>query len=549
MYNLHTQMFNDEWERYRLTYEGGRAFVDRYLKKYSIHEDDADFQDRRDITYCPGFAAAAMDEINNTIFSRMPDVTRIVGGGTYEKTLSGLNMGVDFNSASIDSFIGCQILPELTTMGRVGVYVDMPAEVPRTRKDASNVHPYFYIYRVEDIISWTYGAPGSGHEFTKLMLRDNYYKHDDTYGLINAVEERQRLLEVTPQGISVRFFVGDQEIVEDAKMLNLKRIPFVLFKLRHSLLRNVADYQIALLNIESTDINFARKANFPIYTEQGNFIQTLPNALPEEDDPDRAGEHRVELGVKHGRRYPKGMDRPDFINPSPAPLTVSMDKGDRIKEDIRLLVHLNVSGLGNKSVSAESKAVDKQGLENGLSFISLVLEEGERKLAEYWNQYEGRNDEVIVSYPRHFDLRTDEDRRQEADALSELSHKIPSDLFKREIMKKIIDTVLGGRLQESLIEKMYKEIDNAPSVTSDAKLVLADHEAGLVSDATASIIRGYKPDEVEKAKEDHAERLKRINESQGNVGGEARGVDDTQVDQDDSSQEKANKNKRGEAKL
>jgi len=553
--NLHLQLFNDEWERYRLTYEGGRPFVERYLKKYSVHEDDADFLDRKEITYCPAFAASAIDEINNSIFARMPDVTRIIGNGTYSKTLLGLNLGVDFKSTSIDGFIGCQVLPELTTMGKVGVYVDMPTVVPNSLVGEPAIHPYFYIYRVEDIISWEYGEPGSGKEYTKLVLRDNYYKKDAVFGLIESLQERYRYLEVLDGiGIRVRFYSTDKsgvlrEEVENEQLLELPRIPFVMFQLRHSLMKNVADYQIALMNIESTDINFARKANFPLYTEQTNYIQTLPNIPPEEEDSDRPGEHKVELGLKHGRRYPKGTDRPQFINPSPAPLEVSMKKGDKIKEDIRLLVHLNLTNLGNRQVSAESKQVDKQGLENGLSFISIVLEEGERKLATFWNMYENDKTEVVVSYPRHFDLRTDEDRRREADALGDLSHKIPSDLFKREIMKKIVETILGGRLQDTKLIEIYKQIDNAPSVTSDAKLVLADHEAGLVSDATASIIRGYKPDEVERAQKDHAERLKRINEAQGGVGGDARGVPDTQIDQVDPRMEKQGEQKRGVDKL
>lgn len=550
---------SSNWEKYRLTYAGGREFIQAYLKQYSAREDTNDFNERREVTYCPNFAGQAINEIKNSIFSRMPDVKRVNKSITYRQALLGNSGGIDYFGGSIDNFVGVELLPELLPMGRVGVYVDMPAEVPPTLRDSGKVHPYYYVYPVEDILTWTSGEPNSGFEYIKLLLRDNYYTKDPEYGLTDGSKVRYRLLE-QKEGYVQLTFLEENETVISTHKLEIPKIPFVSFELQYSLLKDVCDYQIALLNLESTDINFARKANFPVYTEQSNYITSLTNLKPQgtqtyDDDgnvietPDAPSDtQKVQLGATDGRRYFKGMDRPGFIFPSPEPLKVSMEKENQIKRDIRLLVHLATAGLGNKSVSAESKQFDKQSLESGLGYIALILEEGERKLTTYWNNYEGAKDTPVIAYPRHFNLRTDVERRTEANELSELSHSIPSHTFQREMMKRVVNILIGGQVRTEMLDKIYKEIEDAKSITSDPATIINDFDAGFVTAETASIIRGYPEDEVKKAQEEKAERVKKISEAQGDMVGDARGVSDLQTDEEDSSAEKNGKPKRGEDK-
>lgn len=538
------------WEKYRLTYAGGREFINTYLKQYSAQEDNDEFLDRREITYCPNFAGRAIDEIKNAIFSRMPDVVRVNKSETYKQAILGNDGGIDYFGGSIDNFVGVDLLPELLVMGRVGVYADMPETVPPTLNGSSTIHPYYYVYKVEDILTYKSGEPNSGFEYVKLLLRDNFYTEDSESGLINGQDTRLRLLE-QKEGFVQLTFMDNEETVISTHRLDIPKIPFVTYKLKYSLLRDVCDYQIALLNLESTDINFARKANFPVYTEQSSYITSLTNLKPagteagEETTDAPSATQKVQLGASSGRRYFKGMERPAFIFPSPEPLKVSMEKENQIKRDIRLLVHLATAGLGNKSVSAESKQFDKQSLESGLSLIALILEEGERKLATYWNNYEGVKDNPVIAYPRHFNLRTDVERRVEAEELGKLSHSIPSQTFQREMMKRIVNILIGGQVRIGMIDKINKEIDVAKSITSDPATIINDLDAGLVTAKTASIVRGYPEGEAAKAQAEKAERLKVINESQGGEGGEARGIDDLQDKQESSSDEKVDKDKRG----
>ena len=50
--------------------------------------------------------------------------------------------------------------------------------------------------------------------------------------------------------------------------LELTRIPFVLLDIGDSMIKDVVNHQIALLNLGSGDVNYALKANFPFYVEQ-----------------------------------------------------------------------------------------------------------------------------------------------------------------------------------------------------------------------------------------------------------------------------------------
>jgi len=74
-------------------------------------------------------------------------------------------------------------------------------------------------------------------------------------------------------------------------------------------------------------------------------------------------------------------------------------------------------------------------------------------------------------------------------------------------------------------------------MNTDPDVVIMDVENGLVSRELASKMRMYPPEEVGKANAEHAERLKRILESQGGEGGSARGVKD--LEGVDSRKEKA----------
>ncbi len=548
-----------EWDKWRITYEGGRRFIDTYLQRLSKRETQSDFDERKAVTYCPAFAKVGVNEVKDSIYQRMVDITRAGGTDSYQSAITGLHGGVDLEGSSMNYFMGCKILPELLTMERVGIYVDMPPLAGESIAANEGLRPYIYMYKAEDIRSWILDEGADFNEYAAILLRENIIAYDEETGFPSGVTTRFRRIWRDIDGLILACFYDEHgEMIDQFGtptdqpiILNINKIPFVTVSISESLLTDVADYQIALLNLASTDMSYALKSNFPFYTEQyeprADSIHLRPTGNT--TTPGQATEgataksDEIVVGPSKGRRYPKGVERPDFIHPSPEPLKASMEKQQELKRDIRQILKLTISNLqGPKMASAESKQEDSRSLETGLSYIGLALEMGERKIAEFWSMYEGSKDIATIVYPENYSLRTEEDRRNEAEGLEKLMTKVPSMTFQKEIGKRISHIMLGSRIAREKVKKIDIEIDSATTMTADPEIIKSDVEIGLLSLETASRLRGYPAGEVEKAKKDHAERLARIAEAQSkpddNPG--ARGVPDASGNpKQDAKEEKA----------
>ena len=553
------ELMLQQWIKWRYTYEAGHVFILKYLKQFSNREDDADFLTRRDMTYCPAFAKAALDEVKNSIYQRMSDVTRIGGTQSYQAAIEGQQGGVDLCGSSMNYYIGCNVLEEMLKMKKVGVYVDMPNNIGASLADTRSVHPYLYTYVTEDIRAWALDDAEDPSQFKAVLLRDYIYEYDPDFGFPISYTERFRRIWREDGAILVSFYNEKSEPVDKLGnkidspiVLELPIVPFVLFEISDSLMKNIADYQIALLNLASADMSYALKANFPFYTEQyeprADSVHLRPNGDGTQGPIAGAGvasNEEVKVGVAKGRRYPRNTDRPGFIHPSPEPMRASMEKQDQLKAEIRLLLNLTIANLkGPKMASADSKAKDDASLESGLSYIGLTLENGERKIADIWSMYEGKRNQVAtVSYPDNYTLRTETDRRNEANQLGEMLTLVPSKTYQKNVGKKLANALLGSTSSKETMASIYQEIDKAPGLSSDPDVITTDVQNGLVSTETASLLRGYNKGESEKAKNDHAERLARIAAAQAPGGfngddAQARGVNDSAGDPNAGKNEK-----------
>lgn len=506
-----------EWTKFRAAFDGGTAFVNEYLAKYSAREDDADFDLRKDISYCPAHAKAAILDVKNSIYQRLVSVTRVDGPISYQDAITGKNLGVDLQGRSMDDFIGSVILQELIVMGKVGVYVDKPEQiVGETLLDANLKRPYLYHYKAEEIRAWAYDDQ---LQLVSLLLQDSRDVMDDETGLVKETEIIYRHLRKTDAGIEVKFYnTKDEEIIEMATLLLLPRIPFVLFEISSSLMVDVADYQVALLNLASSDMKYAVSSNFPFYVEQYDQafnMNMLKHATPPDDkggseEAKKSKDKEIKVGVSQGRRYPKGTNEPSFIHPSSEPLIASMAKQDALIKEIRQIINLSITNLEPQRESAESKQHDDQGLEAGLSYIGMELSYGEREIAEIWALYEGSKSGATIKYPDEYKLISDEKRMEMADKYEEMMSKIPSPTYKKVVAKKIVKLSLGNTATPEMLETINKEIDEVATIISDPDTIRSDHEAGLVGDELASRLRGYPEKEYRQAQKDHAARAVRV---------------------------------------
>lgn len=545
--SFHVSTF--DWEKWRIAYEGGEPFRERYLKQLSSREDTADFARRKEMTPIPTFAKAAIRDIRNAIFQRMRDILRTGGSEKYRRAINGLDLGVDRRGSTMNAFLGMKVLDELLVMGKVGVFVDSTVVAGDTLADAKNARPYLYSYAVEDILSWSCTRPEDPSEFQSLLLRDTCLNFDERTMLPLTTFQRYRLMWIDKATglVNLQFYDENGREIDrngvptlEPAVLELTRIPFALIDIGESLMKDVCEYQIAILNLVSTDVNFAFNANFAFYTEQrdlgkkGAHLKHVSSA----DGTSTTGgqgsnDEDIKIGATQGRAYDKNMDRPGYIHPSPEPLQVSIQLQEKLEADIRKLVNLAVVSMATRT-SAESKSLDNQGLEAGLSYIGLKLESAERLIAEFWSAYEdkvpSRREIALIKYPDRYSLKTDADRVEEATKLAALMFKVPGRESKREIAKLIVQTLLGGKVSVETIDKITHEIQESKYLTSDPATIIEAVQAGLCGEKTGSMALGFQDDEYLQAREDHVARVKRIAESQGmgDGGGDpaARGVPD-----------------------
>ena len=429
-----------DWNKYRLSYAGGEEYRTKYLQYFSKREEKSEFNDRRDMTPIPTFAKAALKEIRNSIFQRLIDVIRKEGSQTYNRAVAGFDMGVDRRGSSMAAFIGRKVLEDLLVIGKVGIFVDAPDTVGDTLADASGFRPYLYAYPVEKVLSYACADPEAPSEFSSLLLEDTDVSYDAHTKLPIEEVSRYRHLWIADSGkVNVQFYDPGGSPIDRTGApagpveLELTRIPFVYLDIGDSLLKDACEYQIALLNLVSSDVNYALKANFPFYTEQkdtrnvGAHLKSGANDGTASTGGQGASDNESKVGVTQGRYYPKDFDRPDFINPSSEPLEASMALQMKFEGDIRRLINLAVQALSQQQ-SAESKTLDNAGLESGLSYIGLVLESAERQVAEHWAAYEESNPRrrliPTIKYPDRYSLKSDESRIDEAAKLSEVITEI-----------------------------------------------------------------------------------------------------------------------------
>jgi hypothetical protein len=503
-----------DWHKWRLCYEGGEVFRDEYLEQFSTREDGADFEKRRRITPIPTFAKEAIIDTKNAIYQRAVDIERIGGSNMYRECMRGNEGGVDLRGSNMDTFIGQQVLPELLSMGKVGIFIDMPLIDGPTLADTEGLHPYVYMFKAEQIINWSYD---NHNRLTAVLLRYNEPVYDDSTGLTIKYQSVFRLLRLENGVVNV--YTYEKKMYTLSATIRISVIPFVIVEINESLMTDVADYQIALLNMESSDISYAIKSNFPFYTEQFDpkteFINNQKQKVGVEHEGAKSGTGDVQVGTSQGRRYPLGTERPDFIHPSSEPLKVSMEKQREIRENIRRLVHLTLSNLSTKQASADSKDRDNEGLEGGLANIGQVLEATERQIAIIWHRYEGEIEPVTITYPRRYNIKSEATIIEESSKKIALIERINSVTAQKQVLQEVTYNLFASKVDATTLDKIIAEVNTSDVPIINNAIIEKDVESGLLShEYVARDVRHYPEGDYQIATIEHAERIARIQAAQ-----------------------------------
>lgn len=530
----------DDWAKFKLVWEGGTSFKNQYLERHSTREENADYTFRKDLTPVPAHAKTSVLEVRNSIYQRMVDISRTSSSTRYHEAVDGLKGGIDRKSSTMTKFIGDDVLTPLLVYGRVGVLIDAPNTDSSTKLNTDNLSPYASVYLPQDIRSWTFQSG----VLTSLLLREHSYEVDENTGLTNKTTEKFLLFRLEEGGVRFKEFSKTEHLPTSETLLDLPSIPFHIFDIGHSLLADVADHQIALLNMGSQDIAFSIRANFPFLTEQQDikaeqaYLRNTSDAFSENPSGSSANANEsknqdLNVGITRGRRYGKGLERPGFIHPSPEPMKVSMKKQEALVSETKDLVLLRVASLEPDE--------SKQGLEAGLSFIGLTLQYGEQRIAELFTNYETTPKTTTVTYPSEYSLKSDEDRRKETDQLYNLAERTPSIMGKKMLICQGLQNLTRHRFPSGMVNEAIEEIKAAKILGVTPDDIRKDAELGLIDKVTASEARLYPKGSVQKAKAEHIERLKYIKAAQSkeDIEGSARGLDDLDTGNDGARQEKA----------
>jgi len=397
----------------------------------------------------------------------------------------------------MNSYLSKYLLPEILVMRRVGVLVDAPRVIGETAADVpENFRPYLNYYPVEYIERAIPAPLDSPSDWAAVRVKDIKRDYDVEAGEVTETNSWRHYYLDPNRGnkVTIRYFNENDEESEAPVLTNLESIPFVVFDILESLIKDVCSYQIAHLNLISADTSYAIDANYPFMVRQrGN---TIPAHLLGEDDS-------ADIGTQKGLWYDRGLNAPAFISPPVEPMRTSLELRKGFREEVHEIVTGALMALGEDGT-----------MESGLAFIGQCLEDGEARLWDHWTAYEqsnpARREVPQIIYPEDWSLKTEEQRILETKEYIDLMNKLPGQTGKKTAAKIAYDRWLRGRVPQSDLDKIKAEIDAAPYSISDPNIVIQAKKEGIFSTETSALALGANEDEAEKAKKDKEDTQKAI---------------------------------------
>lgn len=517
---------NDEtdWFEWRHCYEGGAPFREEFLERYVGKEDNDAFERRKKLTPIPTYAKRQINRVRNSLASRLVDINRTGGSNKWSDIINGKNRGVDLRGSEMNSFIAKKIIAEMLVMSQVGVLVDAPNINPRSQAEVpANFSPYLQRFRRENYPILIPAREDSVSDWAHLLLKTENQDYNMLTGESDCKNEwRYYWLEddeIARFGkVNVAFMDDKAQLTRPIFKSNLDMIPFVLFDIDQSLIADACHHDIVILNMTSADSNYGLDANYATLTRQRGNAGTEGSHLES-----GTGEDVVKTGSQKGIWYGKSYERPQYISPDVAPIQWSLEQRRELKKESGELVNGNIQGLGDGSI------------EDGLAFIGSCMQTGERRVWDHFVIFEEtrerRRKVPIVHYPTEWSLKTDEERLEEATAFMKLANVMVGRENKQAMAVAAAEKMHRGRKSTQELNRIKKEITDAPYAIADPLVVFKAKEVGLMSRETGSLALGNLPGESEKAEADDAERAAKVAVAQADAAnGAARGNPELSVD-------------------
>lgn len=169
-----------------------------------------------------------------------------------------------------------QVVEQQTAVGRVGIMVDYPDNVPLgltvAAAEALNIRPFMRLYKAESIINWRTSIMVGAKVLTMVVLEEQHYVVVDEFTTDEVT--RYRVLDLTPEGYRVRIMSQEGGTIAETyptmQGRPMRFIPFIILGANSS----TAEVQKPPL-LDLVDANIAHYRNSADY-EHGLHFTGLP---------------------------------------------------------------------------------------------------------------------------------------------------------------------------------------------------------------------------------------------------------------------------------
>lgn len=467
------------WKFLLNSFEGGQdyigvAYVDQIKVKASgeavdllltthlfQHEKEKQesFKKRVKMAYYFNFCAPIIDIYTNHLFKKpiIEDWKSIAKSVDYRKE------NIDRRDSSIYEFR--KEIAELSQVfGHAFVITDKP-EAPvmvRSRQDEidNDLFPYFSVFYPTDIINWSLDIFGSPYW---VLVRESRDGNQDPMQFDKEIKN-QLQYRLWTRGDWFLFNAKYEPIA--AGQHGLGHVPITCF------INKKSKKERAFLGISRiADISFVARDVFnacselrQILRDQTFAILTMQGTADEYDE--------IKVGTSKGLLYPVDRDRPGYISPEAANAEVMFKHIDRQISTMFRLAKLEGGSAKPQDQSAQtqsgvSKAWDFNETNQALSDLADNMQDGESKLWRTFAQWEGKEFDGHVIYPKEFSVQSLNEDLDEAE--KELKLNL-GQTFNIEVKKAIIKKKFP-RIDELTLQSMIDELETVETKAEGGRLL------------------------------------------------------------------------------
>jgi len=432
----HPDVDQDDDEFHRMSYAGGKKYLDADFLFTHEKERSPQFEERKKRSYFYNYCRPIIDSYLYFLFKSNP--TR-VGKEAIKKSnmlfIADPSKGVEDLNGLMKNHAS-----ELLKVGRAWFRMDAPTIPPSSAKEEeerANL-PYVYAFKPENILDWAEGEEGT-------LLWVKAIVSDEPKQAFDYQASQEKVIKIwTADAIAVYTLDG---LLVGTEVNTLGLVPFLLTRLNDTMQSFIAD--IAIIN--------RALYNWCSLLDEILYKQTFSQMVVPGDKTQRLAEKRV--GVAAAFTFdPASKHAPHFIFPDPRQAEMIQKQVDLAIMEIYRAANLEwVDSKRATNKSGSAKSFDFQNTNKVLGGIAASLENTEAGMFKMLNVLCGRGGEEFpkAQYPRDFSVAALESEL--SNIFFGLSRQISAHLDK--LLKKRAAVLLMPRLEDKDKAIIDKEID------------------------------------------------------------------------------------------